>query len=66
MRELHEQMTRGKFEELNTYYSKDFMGYLFIPGSGEVEQMNYEAITKGNSNAASSIRGKRFNLSTLN
>ncbi|EZH64868.1 hypothetical protein DH09_20360 [Bacillaceae bacterium JMAK1] len=58
MRELHERMAKGEFEELNTYYSKNFIGYLYMPKNDIVEQMNYEAITTGNCNAANFYKGK--------
>ncbi|KGP73387.1 hypothetical protein [Pontibacillus yanchengensis] len=67
MRELHEDFSKGNYQEINEYYSKDFQGYLYMPDEDQVELFNASQIKEGNQNAASHYEGKdiRFVYSGL-
>ena len=58
MRELHEKFSLGEFEEMNSLYSNDFQGWLFMPSTGKVELYDVEQIRDGNKGAAEYYRNK--------
>lgn len=60
MRELHEEFSNGRFEEMNDLYSDDFKGWLYIPSKDKVELYNAEQIKQGNKEAAKSYQGKEI------
>ncbi|SDQ92055.1 hypothetical protein [Virgibacillus salinus] len=65
MRELHENFSNGSFNEMNKYYSKEFQGYLYMPGKDQVKLFNAEQIKEGNKGAAFIIKGNTLSLFTL-
>ncbi|WP_079526253.1 DUF4440 domain-containing protein [Halobacillus hunanensis] len=67
MRELHEDFSKGRYDEMNEYYSKEFQGYLYMPDQDQVELFNFEQIKEGNESAAAHYKGKdiRFIYSGL-
>ncbi|WP_430787094.1 hypothetical protein VBD025_15545 [Virgibacillus flavescens] len=58
MMELHQKFSEGLFEEMNSLYSYDFQGWLYMPWVGELEQFNAESIKEGNRLAAEYYKGK--------
>ncbi|MGE8205605.1 DUF4440 domain-containing protein [Heyndrickxia sp. NPDC080065] len=60
LRELHENFSEGKFEEMNALYSDEFQGWLYMPISGELEFYNAEQIRKGNQEAAEYYKNKNI------
>lgn len=67
MRELHEEFSKGNYEEMNDNYSDDFQGWLYMPWNEEVEFFNAEEIKQGNQEAAAYYKGKKlkFGYSSL-
>lgn len=60
MMELHRKLSVGQFEEMNSLYSDDFQGWLYMPWVGELEQYNAETIKEGNRLASEYYNGKEI------
>lgn len=60
MRELHDDFSNGNYEEMNSYYSDDFQGWLYMPSKGQVEFFNAKEIKQGNQEAAAYYKGKKI------
>ncbi|WP_026570675.1 hypothetical protein [Sediminibacillus terrae] len=60
MRELHEDFSRGCYQEMNDNYSNHFTGKLYMPAIGEVRTFTGEEIKEGNKEAASYYKGKKI------
>lgn len=60
MMELHRRLSEGQFEEMNSLYSDDFQGWLYMPWVGELEQYNAETIREGNRLASEYYKGKEI------
>lgn len=58
--ELHNDFRNGEFEEMNTLYSDEFQGILYMPSTGKMEMYNAEQIKKGNEDAAHYYKGKNI------
>ncbi|ASK63898.1 hypothetical protein CFK37_17900 [Virgibacillus phasianinus] len=58
MMELHQNFSEGLFEEMNSFYSDDFQGLLYMPWVGELERYDVEGIKEGNRLAAEYYKDK--------
>ncbi|MBM7601067.1 hypothetical protein JOC34_003488 [Virgibacillus halotolerans] len=56
--DLQQKLSEGLFEEMNSLYSNDFQGWLYMPWVGEVEQYNADSIKEGNRLASEYYKGK--------
>ncbi|KOR89578.1 nuclear transport factor 2 family protein [Paenibacillus solani] len=60
LEELHNNFANGDYEELNSLYSDEFQGILYMPSTGKIEIYNAEQIRKGNEDAAHYYQGKNI------
>lgn len=58
MMDLHQKFSDGLFDEMNSLYSDDFQGWLYMPWVGELEHYDAESIKEGNRLAAEYYKGK--------
>ncbi|MRG87170.1 Cif family virulence factor [Salinibacillus xinjiangensis] len=60
MMDLHNKFSEGLYEEMNSLYSNDFQGRLYMPWVDEVRHFNAENIKEGNKSAAEYYKGKNI------
>ncbi|WP_042147803.1 hypothetical protein [Paucisalibacillus sp. EB02] len=58
MMKLHQSFSDGLYEEMNSLYSDEFQGWLYMPWSDELEHYNDKDIREGNRLAAEYYKGK--------
>lgn len=60
MMELHCRFSEGMYEEMNSLYSDDFQGWLYMPRVDALEQYDAHGIKEGNRQAADYYKGKNI------